>query len=356
MTDRGNLGVLPRTTTLADESYLDFLESFRDVVLIKMFPAMAAAGHARMQQDGLPLDDDSLPLETIQASFAKAAIVPTWQRFMRSQQEMSWRRTRQSFARTMDAQLKLLEETEKAGPGKLVIDPAFAVPAYARREIHLQPGGYTDDPISGIVYHYGTKVFYQGGNDQDEMHAELAGLATPPADGKMDRILDLGCTIGQGTIQLKQHFPDAEVWGLDVGEPVVRYAHARAVKLGVDVNFRQALAEDMPFEDGSFDHVFAYILFHEVPIEVIPRILADVRRILRPGGTFSIFEFPSASQHLPPAYRFMIDYDSHNNCEPYSLGFVYADFHGMLKDAGFAISEGPRSRNDFLQSIVATKP
>ena len=73
---------------------------------------------------------------------------------------------------------------------------------------------------------------------------------------------------------------------IDVGAPVLRYAHARAVKLGVDVNFRQALAEDMPFEDGSFDHVFAYILFHEVPIEVIPRILADVRRILRPGGTF----------------------------------------------------------------------
>lgn len=352
---RGTLGVLPRTNTLADESYLDFLESFRDTVLSKMFPAMAAAGHARMQEDGLPLDDDNLPLETIQKSFAKAPIVPTWQRFMRSQQEMSWRRTRQSFARTMDAQLKLLKDTENAGPGKLVIDPNFHVPDYARREIHLQPGGYTDDPISGIVYHYGTKVFYQGGNDQDEMHAELAGLATPPADGKMDRILDLACTIGQGTIQLKKRFPNAEVWGLDVGEPVVRYAHARAVQLGVDVNFIQALAEDIPFADGHFDHVFAYILFHEVPVEVMPKILAEVHRVLRPGGTFSIFEFPSASQHIPPAYRFMIDYDSRNNCEPYSPGFVYADFHKMLKDAGFSVSEGPKSRNTFLQSIIATK-
>lgn len=353
---RGHLGVLPRTTTLADESYLDFLESFRDVVLTQMFPAMAAAGHARMQDEGLALDDDSVPLAAIQASFAKAPIVPTWQRFMRSQQEMAWRRTRQSFARTEDAQLKLLEDAQAKGPGKLVIDPSFQVPDYARREIHLQPGGYTDDGLSGIVYHYGTKVFYQGGNDQDELHAELATLACPPADGKVARVLDLGCTIGQGTLKLKQRFADATVWGLDVGEPVLRYAHARAVQLGVDVNFIQALAEDMPFDDGHFDHVFAYILFHEVPIAVMPKILAEVHRVLRPGGTFSIFEFPSASQHLPPAYRFMIDYDSRDNCEPYSPDFVYADFRGLLMGAGFDVAQGPPSRNSFLQSIVATKP
>jgi ubiquinone/menaquinone biosynthesis C-methylase UbiE len=320
-----------------------------------MFPAMSAAGHARMVADGLPLDDDNLPLEDIKASFNKAPVVPTWQRFMRSQQEMSWRRTRQSFARNMDAQLSYLDVATDAGLGRLVIDPDFKVPDYARCEIHLQPGGYTDDPIGGIVYHYGTKVFYQGYNDQDEVHAEVAALTTPPADGKVARILDLGCTIGQATIKLKERFPQAEVWGLDVGEPVLRYAHSRAVEQQVDVSFIQALAEDIPFEDGHFDHVFAYILFHEVPVDVMPKILAEVHRVLRAGGTFSIFEFPSASQHLTPAFRFMIDYDSRNNCEPYSPGFVYNDFRGMLKDAGFDVADGPKSSNSFLQSIVATK-
>lgn len=355
MTDRGNLGVLPRPTTLADESYLDFLTSFRNTVLTEMFPAMAAAGHARMVEDGLPLDDDNVPLAAIQASFAKAPIVPTWQRLMRSQQEMSWRRTQQSFARNIADHVTAMDKAATSGPGRLVINPDFVVPEYTRCEIHLQPGGYTDDPIGGIVYHYGTKVFYQGYNDQDEMHAELASLATPPADGKMERILDLACTIGQGTIKLKDRFPDAEIWGLDVGAPVLRYAHARAVEQNVDVNFIQALAEDIPFEDGYFDHVFAYILFHEVPVSVMPKILSEVYRALRPGGTFSIFEFPSASQHLPPAHRFMIDYDSRNNCEPYSVGFVYCDFRGMLETAGFTLSDGPNSGNSFLQSIVATK-
>jgi ubiquinone/menaquinone biosynthesis C-methylase UbiE len=353
--DRGQLGVLPRPTRLADESYLEFLESFRDVLLTKMFPAMAEAGHARMTAAGLPLDDDTLPLPTIQAEFAKAPVVPTWQRFMRSQQEMMWRRTRASFAATGDAHLAHLEAAAAAGPGQLVVDPAFAVPDYARREIHLQPGGYTDDPLGGIVYHYGTKVFYQGGNDQDELHAELASLCATPDDGKVARVLDLGCSIGQGTIQLKSRFPQAKIWGLDVGLPMVRYAHARAASQNVDVNFIQALAEDMPFDDGHFDVVFAYILFHELPIDVIPAVLAEAYRVLRPGGKFVIFEFPSASQHLPPAFRFMIDYDSRDNCEPYSPGFVHADFRGMLTQAGFAVADGPPSRNSFLQSIVATR-
>ncbi|MFZ4689772.1 MAG: class I SAM-dependent methyltransferase [Polymorphobacter sp.] len=353
--DRGQLGVLPRPTRLADESYLDFLESFRDVLLTRMFPAMAAAGHARMAAVGLPLDDDALSLPAIQAEFAKAPIVPTWQRFMRSQQEMMWRRTRASFAATGPAHLAGLDAAAGAGPGRLVVDPAFAVPDYARREIHLQPGGYTDDPLGGIVYHYGTKVFYQGGNDQDELHAELAGLCAAPEDGRVGSVLDLGCSIGQGTLQLKARFPDADIWGLDVGLPMVRYAHARAAAQQVPVNFIQALAEDMPFADGQFDVVFAYILFHELPIDVIPKVLEEVHRVLRPGGRFAIFEFPSASQHLPPAYRFMIDYDSRDNCEPYSPGFVHADFRGMLSAAGFAVGDGPPSRNSFLQSIVATR-
>lgn len=356
MVDRGHLGVLPRPTKLADESYLEFLESFRDVLLSQMFPAMAQAGHARMGADGLDVADPAVPLPAIQASFGKAPIVPTWQRFMRSQQEMMWRRTRDSFAARGPDELAWMEAASAKGPGRLVIDSEFVVPDYARREIHLQPGGYTDDPLSGVVYHYGTKVFYSGTNDQDELHAELAALARVPADGKMGRVLDLGCTVGQATIKLKDRFPDAEVWGLDVGAPVVRYAHARAADQGVDVNFVQALAEAMPFADGHFDSVFAYILFHELPIAVIPQVLAEVKRVLRPGGVFSIFEFPSASQHLPPAYRFMIDYDSRDNCEPYSPDFVHADFRGMLAEAGFVVSDGPACSNGFLQSIVATRP
>ena len=353
---RGRIGILPRPTRLADESHLEFLESLRDLLLIRMFPAMGAAGEARMAADGVAADD-ATPLAAIQASFAKAPIVPTWQRFMRTQQEMMWRRVRESFAQDEAAQEAWMAKAEQAGPGRLIVDPAFVVPDAYRREIHLQPGGYTDDrTLGGVVYHYGTKVFYQGQNDQDELHAELAAKLTLPADGKVARVLDVGCTIGQATVFLKDRFPEAEVTGLDVGLPVLRYAHARAAERGTDVDFVQALAEAMPFDDGHFDAVLSYILFHEVPIATIPAVLTELHRVIRPGGTLSIFEFPNTSGGLTPAHRFMIDYDSRDNCEPYSVDFVTSDFQGMLRAAGFELTAGPPMSNAFLQSIIATRP
>ena len=353
--DRGMQGVLPRTNRLADESYLDFVETFRGIKGYGAFPIVAQNAEIAVAAE-LGETDDKTDLDEIKSVINRLPIAATWQRFMRSHQEMMWRRVRASYEPNMDAILAAIDEVADKGPGKLVIDPNFVVPEYAREEIHLQPGGYTEDPLGGLVYHYGTKVFYAGTNDQDELHQELADTTEPPKDGKVERILDLACSIGQATITLKDRWPDAEVWGLDVAEPLVKYAHWRAVERGVDVNFIQGLSEDTGFDDNHFDIVHAYILFHEIPVEIIEATVNEMFRILRPGGNFCIFEFPSAGPNMRASQRWMIDYDSINNCEPYSPGFVYADFHGMLKAAGFEINEGPKNSNGFLQTLVCTKP
>jgi ubiquinone/menaquinone biosynthesis C-methylase UbiE len=355
---RGHLGYLPRPTKLADESYLDYVESFRKMLIQDMFPAFAMTGEARYQDwkaehGKTAANDDNL--DDIKSVMREMPLARVWQRGVRSQQEMMWRRTRQSFVREADKHMQALIDAEKEGPGQLLYDEDFVTPNYARQEIHLQPGGYTDDPLGGLVFHYGTKVFYEGYNNQDEHHAELAGLLAKP-EGKLERILDVGCSIGQATNHLKQNNPEAEVIGLDVALPLLRYAHKCSAERGIDVTFQQALAEDTGYEDGSFDAVFSYIIFHELPIEVIPKVVTEMHRILRPGGTFTIFEFPNNyGTQLPPAQRFLIDYDSKNNCEPYSIDFVESNFLGMLEEAGFDLAEGPATSNPFLQSIIATK-
>jgi ubiquinone/menaquinone biosynthesis C-methylase UbiE len=343
---------LARLGGQADRAHLLFLERFRDMLLTRMFPAVGAAGEAAMQAAGLGPD---APLAQVKCVFAACPVVPAWQRFMRTQQEMMWRRVRAAAVADRARLLAQMDAAEAAAPERLVRADALAIPDYARREIHLQPGGYVDDPLGGVVYEWGTKVFYQGLNDHDEVQREVAAIAALPADGAVHRVLDLACGIGQGTLALKARFPGAEVTGLDIGLPLLRHAHARAMAAGVEVRFVHGLAEDMPFPDGHFDMIVAYILFHEVPLAVIPRILSEAHRVLRPGGTFSIVEFPSLGRGLPPAFRFMLDYDSRDNCEPYSPEFVAADFRGMLADAGFAVAEGEPTMNAFLQSLVATR-
>jgi len=361
--DRGQIGVLPRPTRLADESYLEFVTSFRNLAIRQLFPQIIQHGEAALGQAiaagavAAPAPGAPVPLETIRAVFHQVPVVPSFERFVRTQQEMMWRRTRESFHREAPALVARMDAAAAAHPERLQIDPAFTVPAYARCEIHCQPGGYTDDPLSGIVFHYGTKVFYEGSNDQDELHIELARQMTPPADGRISSILDIGCSIGQATTALRDIHPDADIWGLDVGEPLIRYAHMRAVEHGKRVTFKQALAENTGFADGQFDCVLSYILFHEVPVKVMQAILAEVFRVLRPGGTFSIYEFPNNDQDQLPAFnRFLVDYDSRNNCEPYSPAFVASDFRGMLAAAGFVVEDGPALSNAFLQSVVARKP
>jgi len=105
--------------------------------------------------------------------------------------------------------------------------------------------------------------------DLIRQHVELEGR----------RILDVGCGIGTYVRKFRQFSDD--VYGVDIDEDKVRIASA---ELG---NIYQAPAEELPFEDASFD----VILLHEV-IEHVRNDRETIReavRCLRPGGDLIIF-------------------------------------------------------------------
>jgi len=69
---------------------------------------------------------------------------------------------------------------------------------------------------------------------------------------------------------------------------MLRRARRRAERLGLAVDLRQAAAEALPFADASFDTVVATLVFCTVGDPA--RALAEVRRVLKPGGTFRFIE------------------------------------------------------------------
>ncbi|HTW62293.1 MAG TPA: methyltransferase domain-containing protein [Terracidiphilus sp.] len=91
-----------------------------------------------------------------------------------------------------------------------------------------------------------------------------------------ERILDLGCGDGQLTLRLAAS--GAQVTGADLSPEMAAAARAR----GVDAQV--ANAEALPFEDASFDAVFSNAALHWVRDQ--DAMLAEVRRVLRPGGRF----------------------------------------------------------------------
>jgi ubiquinone/menaquinone biosynthesis C-methylase UbiE len=270
------------------------------------------------------------PRPSVQTLFRRLGEVPTAQmtrRMMRSTQLMMWRGAFRTYERYADDIDQWLDEAEQAAPDRLSIDPDFVYPDYIRQQdIHLQPGSYQDDPLAGAVYHYGSKIFFTGGNDDDRIHRAMADWC--PIDGAPQRIVELGCGIGQGATAMQQRFPDAEVIGIDVAAPMLRYAHARALHMGLPVRFVQANAADTGLADNAVDAVLAMILFHELPAE---QVVAEAARILKPGGTMTIVDFPHIARDELSGRHCMRLFDSWYNGEPFAAGFVYSDFTALLE-------------------------
>jgi ubiquinone/menaquinone biosynthesis C-methylase UbiE len=321
---RPDIGTLRGAATLDDESYLDFVEGLRGYNLGTMVPRLVQSGDAIGREiAGAPIQD----------LFQRLGDVPEAQlarRMMRSTQLMMWNGSFRTYGRFGGDLAAWLDAAERAAPGLLRVDPDFVYPDYlGQQDIHLMPGSYEQDALAGFAYHYGSKIFFTGANDDDHIHRAMADWA--PVDGEPKLVVDFGCGIGQATTALKQRFPDAEVHGIDTGAPMVRYAHARAHHMGLEVHFSQQSAAHTDFADDSVDAILAMILFHELPRETAEGVVAEAARILRPGGTMTIIDFPHIAPEELSGRHCMRLFDSWYNGEPFAPGFVYSDFTALLE-------------------------
>ncbi len=337
---RGSVGKLERLATLDLESRQDFFTGFRVWSNGPLGRAAQVRAGDIFQAKGL--DPESASLEAIRAALEGDPIIGASMRYWISGQQISWKLLQDEFHGNAETYLGEMDAADKAGPGTLKLNPDLEVPEYAAHEIHIQPGGYVGDPFAGHIYHYGTNHFYMGHNDQDEVHGQLVAAVEPPEDGQVLRILDLACGPGQLTVALKDRFPDAEVWGLDVSAPMVRYAHMRAADLGKEVHFVQALAETTDFPDNYFDLVASYIVFHETPVEITRAIVKEVRRITRPEGVFQPFDFPSDANPPTGYRRFRRWWDYRYNNEVWRNEFASIHFPTEIAQAGFTVREAKK--------------
>lgn len=97
-----------------------------------------------------------------------------------------------------------------------------------------------------------------------------------------ERALDVATGTGNTALALAE--AGADVVGVDVSPAMLAQARARTDEEGVAVEFREGAAESLPFEDGAFDLVTARHAPHH--FRDVSRFLAEVHRVLRPGGRF----------------------------------------------------------------------
>ena len=101
------------------------------------------------------------------------------------------------------------------------------------------------------------------------------------------RVLDVGCGIG-GPARCFASERGWKVEGVDLTAEYVDVATALSQRVGVDASFRQASATALPFADGHFDG--AYMLHVGMNIPDKQAVFAEVRRVLKAGGLFGIYD------------------------------------------------------------------
>lgn len=237
------------------------------------------------------------------------------------------------------------EIRRNARHGTLHLDPRVAVPDYQSRvDIHCVPGGYAvelmdDDVYAAARYELGITLYTLGQHGQlndSKGQAGVAFLRSRFPDFRPRDVLELGCTCGNSTLPYVDAFPDARVHAVDVSAPALRYAHARSELLGRAVHFRQASAEELPWEDDSVDLVCSHILMHETSRPALNRIFRECHRVLRPGGVMLHIDVPVRNEGLDALDRHMADWETLNNNEPFWRGLHSMDLAGAAGAAGFA--------------------
>ena len=95
------------------------------------------------------------------------------------------------------------------------------------------------------------------------------------------RALDVGCGKGRFARILREHYPAADIWGLDISEEMLKYVPA-------GIHTRAGSMTALPFEDAWFDCAYATeSLEHAVEIEIA---VAEICRVVKPGGRIVIID------------------------------------------------------------------
>lgn len=107
-----------------------------------------------------------------------------------------------------------------------------------------------------------------------------------------EQALDVGC--GTGTLALavaRRVGASGRVVGIDPSAQQIARARAKAARVHAPIEFQTAVIEELPFPDQTFDVVFSTLMMHHLPAPLKRKGLAEIARVLKPGGRVAIGDF-----------------------------------------------------------------
>jgi ubiquinone/menaquinone biosynthesis C-methylase UbiE len=126
---------------------------------------------------------------------------------------------------------------------------------------------------------------------QDQVSAKLRKALGGRPTAAFGDALEIGAGTGYFSLNLTQLGLIERPTATDISEGMLATLAETAADLGVPITTARAEAEQLPFEDRSFDLVFGHAVLHHIPD--LSRALGEFERVLRPGGKIAFCGEPS---------------------------------------------------------------
>jgi ubiquinone/menaquinone biosynthesis C-methylase UbiE len=118
---------------------------------------------------------------------------------------------------------------------------------------------------------------------------KLAGFAHLAAG---ESVLDVGCRTGSLAIVVKRQVgASGKVFGIDASPEMITRATSKAARAGIDVGFKIAVAEALPFLEAEFDVALTTLMLHHLPRKARQQCAREIHRVLKPEGRVLVVDF-----------------------------------------------------------------
>ena len=184
------------------------------------------------------------------------------------------------------------------------------------------------------------------GSFERKRYAPIRGTLFAGLDG---RILDAGVGTGRNI----PHYPDgAEVIGIDLSQAMLAQARARRDGLGSTVPLAAMDVLQTAFPDSRFDAVVASFVFCVLRPDQQQPALAELARVLKPGGEIRLLDYTWSRQ---PLRRFVMSLWAPWVRWAYGAGFD-REPHRHVEPAGLVLAEDRFLIDDVVRYLVARRP
>lgn len=208
------------------------------------------------------------------------------------------------------------------------------LPDYFVQDFHFQTGGYLTEQ-SARLYDVQVETLFRG-TAQAMRRQALAPIADfmLGRDQRQVRLLDVACGTGRFLREVRSTYPAMQLTGLDLSRAYLDEAKRYLQGLR-PAQWLEANAESIPLADGSQDIVTTIFLFHELPPDVRRKVIAEMSRVLSPGGLLVFIDSLQMGDRQGGWDGFLEAFPERFH-EPYYRHYIIDDLDGAFQSAGLA--------------------